>query len=159
MDAQSGTGWSKKALLADGETIKQDTLNPYQKPSSCGGEMRPFLETCTFVYDSIRSTGSIGPICSPTIRFDGSVLLPFRTFQSLGLLSKPTADTYRLIMPDSRSIFAYTASEEVAFGPVRVMTKLHASPAVDRSLAGREFLRLIVAKLDGPKDRLTVIVA
>jgi hypothetical protein len=44
----------------------------------------------------------------------------------------------------------------VRVGSLRMRTLVHASPRVERKLAGRDFLRSLVATLDGPGERLSL---
>lgn len=86
--------------------------------------------------------------------FGGGILIPFPLFQSLGLLSVLTPDNYHAVMPDSRRVRLYTARTEVSLGKSRLLSDIHSSALVDRSLIGRAFLRSFVCVLDGPKEEL-----
>jgi len=86
--------------------------------------------------------------------FSGSVLIPFPLFESLGLLSALTLDTYYAVMPDSRRFRLYTAKENVQVGSETTRADVHTSPAINRKLAGRAFLRSFVTTLDGMKEEL-----
>lgn len=88
--------------------------------------------------------------------FSGSLLIPFPLFQSLGLMTKLTANRYSALMPDSRKLLLYTAKEEITIGSLDLEAEIHSSPALDRKLLGRTLLRTFVATLDGKNERLTL---
>jgi len=86
--------------------------------------------------------------------FGGGILIPFPLFESLGFLTGLTVEEYRLVLPDSRRLMLYTAKEKVGVAEAFVHTEVHASPSIDRRLAGRSFLRSFVATLDGGREEL-----
>jgi len=86
--------------------------------------------------------------------FAGGVLIPFPLFESLGLLSTLSADSYRAVLPDSRRLRLFTAKEEVTVGKEKMVVEVHATPSIDRKLVGRSFLRSFVAVLDGGGEEL-----
>lgn len=88
--------------------------------------------------------------------FGGSLLVPLEVFESLGLMSALTEDEYTLVLPDSRKFSLYTAEEEVGLGGRNFRAEVHASPCVNRRLAGRSFIRRFVATLKGPEQELTI---
>ena len=94
--------------------------------------------------------------CVVDTGFSGGLLIPLSTFESLGLLVDLVPDEYLVVMPDSRKVALYTASEEAAVGSARVHTLVHAASTIDKKLVGREFLRAFVTTLDGPSETLTL---
>jgi predicted aspartyl protease len=88
--------------------------------------------------------------------FSGGVMIPFPIFGSLGLLSRLVPDEYMAVMPDSRRVPIYTARDEVTVGSSRISALIHASPRLERRLAGRAFLERFVATLDGPGGVLSL---
>jgi predicted aspartyl protease len=90
--------------------------------------------------------------CVVNTGFSGWLLIPFSTFESLHLLEELIPEEYLVVMPDSRRVALYTASEEVIAGSSRVRTLVHAAPTVDRKLVGRAFLASFVTTLDGPNE-------
>jgi clan AA aspartic protease len=89
--------------------------------------------------------------------FGGGVLIPFSFFQSLGLLSSLTPDSYHAIMPDSRRVLLYTARTEIQVRKIKLTADIHSSPLVNRKLAGRAFLKSFTAVLDGRKEEMRII--
>lgn len=87
--------------------------------------------------------------------FSGGVLIPFSIFESLGF-NRLVADEYRVVMPDSRRFPLYTTQEEVNIGELKIMTEVHSSPLVAKKILGRRPLRSLVARLDGPKELLSI---
>jgi len=90
--------------------------------------------------------------CVVDTGFSGGLVIPLSTFESLGLLAALVPEEYLAVMPDSRKVPLYTASEEVVAGSSRVRTLVHAASALDRKLAGRAFLQSFVTTLDGPRE-------
>ena len=88
--------------------------------------------------------------------FDGSVLIPFPLFRSLGLLSAISGDQASLVLPDSRRLPLYTSVCRATLGGSRFETAVHSSPEVDKKVVGREFLRMYVATLEGRAEELTL---
>ena len=88
--------------------------------------------------------------------FDGDVLVPFSLFKSLGLLSALSQDEFSLLLPDSRRLPLYSARCEVKLGNDRFESRVHSSPAVEKRVVGRGFLRSFVASLDGRREELTL---
>ena len=88
--------------------------------------------------------------------FGGGILIPFSLFQSLGLLSALTPDSYHAVMPDSRRVRLYTARVEVTLGSTKFLVDIHSSLLVDRRLVGRSFLQSFVTVLDGTKEKMTL---
>ena len=87
--------------------------------------------------------------------FSGGVLLPFPHFQALGLMSRLVPEDFAAVLPDRRKVEAYTAMAQVTMGKASFSTLVHASPMIDKSLLGREALKAMDAKLDGPNEALT----
>ena len=94
--------------------------------------------------------------CVVDTGFSGGMVIPLSTFESLGLLSGLVPEEYLAVMPDSRKVALYMASEEVTVGSSRVRTLVHAAAPLDRKLVGRAFLAAFVATLDGPRETLSV---
>ncbi len=94
--------------------------------------------------------------CLVDTGFSGGLIKPFSTFESLGLLAELDPEEYLAVMPDSRRVALYTASEEVKAGSWRVRTLVHAAPALRRTLVGRRFLESFVTTLDGPRATLSL---
>ncbi len=94
--------------------------------------------------------------CVVDTGFSGGIIIPFSTFQSLGLLAELDPEEYLVVMPDSRRVALYTASEEVKAGSWRVRTLVHAAPSRGRTLVGRRFLESFVTTLDGPSATLSL---
>ena len=88
--------------------------------------------------------------------FAGGVMVPFPLFHSLGLMSRLVADEFIAVMPDARKVPVFTAREQVSAGQLRFAANIHSSPALHRSLLGREALGSFLAVLDGPKGSLTL---
>ena len=86
--------------------------------------------------------------------FAGGILIPFPLFESLGLLSTLSPDSYRAVLPDSRRLRLYTAKQEVTVGREKMVVEVHATPLIDRKLVGRSFLRSFVAIMDGGGEEL-----
>ncbi len=94
--------------------------------------------------------------CLVDTGFSGSLLIPFPLFESLGFLSKLSPDTYNAVMPDSRKFPTFTTKEEVTVGSLKMRTEVHSSPALDKRIVGRRFLKAFVAKLDGRSEVLSL---
>jgi predicted aspartyl protease len=90
--------------------------------------------------------------------FAGGILIPFPLFQSLGLLSSLTLDSYYAVTPDSRRIQLETAVADVALSPSFNLQQvdIHSSPLLDKRILGRSFLQRFVTILDGIKGELTM---
>jgi predicted aspartyl protease len=88
--------------------------------------------------------------------FGGGVMIPFPLFHSLGLMSGLVADGFTVVMPDARKLPIFTAREIVGIGPFRFAAHVHSSPALNRSLMGREALAGFLTVLDGPRESLTL---
>ena len=85
--------------------------------------------------------------------FAGGIVIPFPLFQSLGLLTALTPDSYDAVMPDSRRVRLYTARAEVSLGTAKQFSvDVHSSPFLEKKLLGRLFLRSFTAILDGKKE-------
>jgi len=54
--------------------------------------------------------------CVVETGFSGGLMIPLSTFESLGLLAGLVPEEYLVVMPDSRKVALYTASEEVVSG-------------------------------------------
>ncbi len=83
--------------------------------------------------------------CVVDTGFSGGLMIPFSTFESLGLLAGLVPASYTVVMSESRRVALYTASEEVTAGSSRVRTLVHAAPALEGKLAGRTFVKSFVA--------------
>ena len=94
--------------------------------------------------------------CVVDTGFSGGLLIPLSTFESLGLFSHLVPEEYLVVMPDSRKMALYTASEEVTTASSRVRALVHAAPTLDRKLVGRSFLLSFVATLDGPREVISI---
>lgn len=94
--------------------------------------------------------------CLVDTGFSGGVLVPFPTFESLGLLSRLVPDAYQAVMPDGRRLPLYTAKGQVGVGTASIQTEIQSSPALRRWLVGRGFLKAFVAVLDGKQKLLTL---
>lgn len=90
--------------------------------------------------------------CIVDTGFSGGLVIPLATFESLGLMSGLVPEEYLAVMPDSRKVALYTASEEVAVGSSRLRTLVHAAATLERKLVGRTFLESFVTTLDGPRE-------
>lgn len=88
--------------------------------------------------------------------FGGGILIPFTLFQSIGLLEVLSLDSFHAVMPDSRRVTLYTAKTNVTLGTTKVLTEIHASPAIEKRLIGRSFVRSFVTILNGKKQMLTI---
>jgi clan AA aspartic protease len=89
--------------------------------------------------------------------FSGGILLPFQTFQSIGLASRLSPESFAAVLPDARRVPVYTAVSDVTIGSLKLSSRIHSSPLLNKRLIGREALRSMVARLDGPKETLTVL--
>ena len=94
--------------------------------------------------------------CVVDTGFSGGLMIPFPIFESLGFLSGLVPDEYQAVMPDSRRVPVYTSREEAMAGSSKIVTLVHASPRLDRTLVGRAFLESFVTTLDGPGEILSV---
>lgn len=94
--------------------------------------------------------------CLVDTGFSGGVLVPFPTFESLGLLVSMGRDEYNAVMPDGRRLPLFTSRATVTMGSSAAEAEVHSSPALHESLVGRKFLRRLVAVLDGPGGILSV---
>jgi predicted aspartyl protease len=88
--------------------------------------------------------------------FSGSALVPFSLFESAGLQSRMLPDEFKAVMPDLRKIPVLTALGEFVIGDVRMQTKVHAAPSLNKRLVGREFLKAFIAILDGRAEEFTL---
>ena len=86
--------------------------------------------------------------------FAGGIVIPFPLFQSLGLLTALTPDSYDAVMPDSRRVRLYTARAEVSFGTAKKFSVEVHSPFLRKKTPGSMFLRSYIAILDGKKEEL-----
>ena len=89
--------------------------------------------------------------------FDGSALIPFSLFKSLGLLSAVSGDEAFLVLPDSRRLPLYSAVSRAKLGDAKFEVVVHSSPEVEKKVVGREFLRSFVATLDGGAEEVTLV--
>lgn len=94
--------------------------------------------------------------CLVDTGFSGGVLIPFPTFESLGLLVALSRDEFSAVMPDGRRLPLFTSKATVRIGSVAMETDVHSSPALDRSFVGRGFLQSLVTVLDGPGSVVSV---
>ena len=94
--------------------------------------------------------------CAVDTGFSGGILIPYSLFESLGLLSRLSPNSYNAVMPDSRRFPLYTSRGEILLGKIRIPSEVHASPSIDKKLVGRAFLRGLVVKLDGRKEGLSL---
>jgi predicted aspartyl protease len=94
--------------------------------------------------------------CVVDTGFSGGLLIPFSTFESLGLQAYLVPESYLVVMPDARRLALYTASREVKAGSSRLRSLVHAAPTIDRKVVGRSFLEPFVAILDGPRQTISV---
>ena len=90
--------------------------------------------------------------CVVDAGFSGGVLIPFPTFKSLRLMSRVLPDEYQAMMPDSTRVPVYTTKAQVTAGISRILTLVHASPILERTLVGRAFLGCFVTTPDGPDE-------
>ncbi len=88
--------------------------------------------------------------------FAGGILVPFSTFESLGFLSNMSKEEFSAVRPDMRSFPLFTSRGRAKIGPMEIDVDVHSSPALSRSLVGRQFLKNLRAELDGPRRTLTI---
>jgi predicted aspartyl protease len=88
--------------------------------------------------------------------FAGGIVIPFPTFESLGLLARVSSVEYHVVLPDSRTLPLFTARRSVRLGSVEVDADIHSSPSLNRTLAGRNLLENFVSTLDGQKKTVSI---
>lgn len=89
--------------------------------------------------------------------FGGGILIPLPLFQSLGLLSFQSPDSYFAVMPDSRRVKLYTSRAEVTIDSASsFVVDIHSSAFLEKKIVGRSFLKSFVLMLDGRKGELRI---